>query len=200
MTSIDPTQDSTQTNCNDIDTKPVDIDLNSPQKYRKTIEKLIQESYVFRNFSPDVIIGNMNKGNISVSKYPNGSFIILEESLNCDLFFVLMKGKLGIYKGDKQINTVSRVSAIGEIGFINPDFGRTATVKAEEDSYVMLFSKGFVNDLPNEYKEQFYKNLCTDMAYKIMMINDKIHKWSGEKGKDECIKTQNEIKELIGNI
>jgi len=59
-----PTIDPIQTNCDNNSAKivnPINIELDSPQKYRKTIEKLIQESYVFRNFSPDVIINNMSK-------------------------------------------------------------------------------------------------------------------------------------------
>ncbi len=172
------------------------IDKNSFEKYRKIIEKLIRESYVFRNFSADIIIDNMVKWNILISKHPKWSCVIEEGSINCELFFVLLTWKLWIYKNNEQIATIEKVSVIWEIWFINPDFWRVATVKTLEDSSTMLLSQEFINNLPRENQTQFYKNLCIDMSQKIMKVNDALYNkyWWG------CHKKQAEIKEIVNVI
>ncbi|MCK9272463.1 cyclic nucleotide-binding domain-containing protein [Candidatus Gracilibacteria bacterium] len=168
------------------------------------IFKLIEKSYFFKGLDNKIIISAIKKKRINIIELKKGIEIINESDHNCDVFYVLLRGKLGIYRGKNKhkhkICIIDKISVIGEIGFINPEIKRTATVITEEKSFLMRFDRVFIDNLSENDQLKIYKNFAREISSKVMMSTEIIHNYlKGGNGGDIKVTEdiENKIKDLV---
>ncbi len=87
-----------------------------------------------------------------LTTYKNGQTIFLEGDDSHDLY-ILVSGKLGIFKGNTEITHISEPGSIfGEMSFILRST-RTASVKAENDVQALCIPENQISTIINDYPE-----------------------------------------------
>ncbi|EKD66849.1 MAG: hypothetical protein ACD_49C00008G0013 [uncultured bacterium (gcode 4)] len=140
------------------------------------ILKLIEKSYFFKWLDNRIIISAIKKWRIKIVELKKWIEIINEDDHNCDVFYVLLRWKLGIFRGKNKhkhkICDIDKISVIGEIGFINPELKRTATVITEEKSFLMRFDRVFIDNLSEKDQLKIYKNFAKEISSKVIIANE----------------------------
>lgn len=168
------------------------------------IFKLIEKSYFFKWLDNKIIISAIKKKRINIIELKKWIEIINESDHNCDVFYVLLRWKLWIYRGKNKhkhkICIIDKISVIWEIGFINPEIKRTATVITEEKSFLMRFDRVFIDNLSENDQLKIYKNFAREISSKVMMSTEIIHnylKWWNWWDIKVTEDIENKIKDLV---
>ncbi|MGD8778680.1 MAG: cyclic nucleotide-binding domain-containing protein [Ignavibacteria bacterium] len=107
---------------------------------------------------------------MSNTKYCKKDEILAYEGEESKSLFVLVKGCLGVFKGDLKITEFSdKGTVVGEIGVIL-NKPRTATIKALEESYVVTISSN-IDALIIEYPE-ITKKILRTLANRLTNITE----------------------------
>jgi len=168
------------------------------------ILKLIEKSYFFKWLDNRIIISAIKKKRINIVELKKWTEIINENDHNCDVFYVLLRWKLGIFRGKNKhkhkICDIDKISVIWEIGFINPELKRTATVVTEEKSFLMRFDRVFIDNLSEKDQLKIYKNFAREISWKVMLSTEIIHnhrKWWNWWDVTVTEDIENKIKDLV---
>lgn len=168
------------------------------------IFKLIEKSYFFKWLDIKIIISAIKKWRIKIVELKKWIEIINENDHNCDVFYVLLRWKLWIFrwknKHKHKICDIDKISVIGEIGFINPELKRTATVVTEEKSFLMRFDRVFIDNLSERDQLKIYKNFAREISSKVMVSTEIIHnhrKWWNWWDTNVTEDIENKIKDLV---
>ncbi len=88
----------------------------------------------------------------SGKRYFNPGDIILREGDKTDGWYVLLSGKVGVFKSDLTVAEISKIgTVIGELGFLL-NIPRTATLIAQEPT-ILLHIRVSLDELIKEYPE-----------------------------------------------
>lgn len=111
---------------------------------------------------PSVIIGKY------VIRYEKGSIIFNEGDPGNEMFSVL-KGKVAIRKGEKDIAVIPQGKSFGGLSFLLSS-PRAATAVALEDVELVTLDNENINNLMNEFPE-FVVEMLREMALRLRMTN-----------------------------
>lgn len=92
--------------------------------------------------------------------------VIREWDKDCTNFYLFLKWKLWIYKGDKFVANVDKLSVVWEMWFLWAE-RRTASVRATETSYLFPLDRNFVNALPANDRAILMENIWKELARKL---------------------------------
>ncbi len=103
-----------------------------------------------------------------IVRYEKGSVIFREADESSEMYGVL-KGSVGIMKGDKEIAVIGRGKYFGEMSFLLSQ-PRSATAVAREDTELIAISDRTIGTLMNEYPE-FIIEMLREMATRLRETN-----------------------------
>lgn len=127
-------------------------ELGSGTKFHDTLCIMLENSYLFKNFSRaeiEQLVYYMHG-----YKAPKGTTLFREGERNSYLI-VITKGKASVLKDDgtgqsKEIATVLKGATLGEMSIID-DFPHSATVVTLEDSEIALISKSNLENITTKH-------------------------------------------------
>ena len=106
--------------------------------------------------------------------------IIMEEGERDDAFYILMHGKVSIWRNDEIIATVAPPNFLGEVGFIVGD-PRVATVTAADDHVVAMKITSFhFNSLNSHIRECIKDKIIEGLVLRLNQTIDAARKGSTE--------------------
>jgi len=92
--------------------------------------------------------------------------VISEWDKDCTNFYLFLKWKLWIYKGNKFVTNVDKLSVVWEMWFLWAN-RRTASVRAIETSYLLPLNRSFTNMLPHKDRAELMENIGKELARKL---------------------------------
>lgn len=102
-------------------------------------------------------------------KFSQGS-VLINEGETASTMFILLSGKLGVFKGDMKISEFNEKGVIvGEMSSLLSE-KRTATIKALEDCLVMELKAG-IDELLSDYPE-IAKKIMINLAQRLKKTTD----------------------------
>lgn len=124
--------------------------------------------------------------------------ILAHEGDNDSIIFILIKGTIGIFKGDVEITRFTeKGTIIGEMSMILKS-PRTATIKAIEDSYIATIS-GTLEQIVNHFPD-VASNIITNLAERLMNttegycnVSEKLVEISDEDFSDKDLRIKENI-------
>ena len=134
-----------------------------------------------------------------MTTFKNGQTLFLEGDDSHDLY-ILVSGKLGIFKGNTEITHVSEPGSIfGEMSFILRST-RTASVKAENDVQALCIPENQISTIINDYPE-IAQEITSILAQRLDETSRAVYglKEAIEKLPDAVIMTDAEGKILTWN-
>jgi len=171
-------------------------DQNSidPALLQEAYNKLLcSEVFSGEEFSKEFLEAQFanKKGGLSVISILPGETIILEWDSDCSSFYIFVRWKFSVFVGNKRIaETNMGMEVIGEVGFIDPDNKRIATVIAEwelwtnERNVMIRIDQSFIEKTLHTYplkQLRIYRNLAREMAEKLDATNKLIHTVKNDK-------------------
>lgn len=152
------------------------IEIN--KDFLTIIEKITKASNTFKWLDTQKITEWIINKKIRIFSLLPWEILIDELNDDCSLMYLLLRWKIGVYKGSKKLVIINTLTIIWEIGFTNPDLWRTATVKSLEESYFMEISKTFIDSLELSDQILMWKNLNMELSEKLSNMNSKIAEWA----------------------
>ena len=106
--------------------------------------------------------------------------LIIRENTYERAFYILVKGKMGVFKtgaGDKDVplTTLSAGDCFGEMALVS-DIRRTANVKALEESYILRVEPEIISTSNVFLQLKFYKRFCEIMVARLDLANRQVAK------------------------
>ena len=102
---------------------------------------------------------------------PKGTLIIREGEIE-DTFYVLIKGRLRVFKAGKTLQYLESGEVFGEIGSLLYE-QRSAHVIAVEDSYIFQFCERTLRLLPSPILYKIMKYMYKVVATRLLNLNRK---------------------------
>lgn len=133
--------------------------------------KLTSNSYLFKGLNERIILEWLRSFKIEMVKFKPGLKIINENDTDCRFFYLLLKGNVWVYKNNKKICDITKISLIGELGFINHKIKRTATVLTHDESYLMRFNQNFIDSLDLSDQIKIYQNISEEIVGRLEQSN-----------------------------
>lgn len=133
--------------------------------FDEILTKLMEKTTFFHGLAKEIVFQSLQK----IREVPTGVVLIEENSRGCDFFYLLLKGRLGVYEGDIKIAEISGTQIFWEIGFFNGK--RIATVQTEEKSYVAKITREFIEGLDPKVQAVFFQNIASELSTKISTSN-----------------------------
>lgn len=146
---------------------------------KSIISKLISNSYLFKWLDEKIILNWLKNYKIELLQFKAGFKIINECDSDCRFFYLLLKWNVWVYKKNKKICEITKMSLIGELWFINPTIKRTATVLTHEDTFLMRFNQSFIDWLDLNDQVKIYKNISEEIVGRLENSN-KIIVWKDD--------------------
>jgi len=109
-------------------------------------------------------------------KIRQGETIIYERALSDGFFYIVVNGKVNIFKNDLKINQLSGTFLIGEISLIKQIKGenirRTATVVADQDTILIKVNMDYITKFNKELSLSFHKSIIIQMKERLINTNE----------------------------
>lgn len=136
---------------------------------------LLNAPMLFKNFSSEDLRDFLKLGHPQMHK--KGDVIITEDSLEIDTAFLIVSGKVSIWKDEIHLAVLSEGDFLGET-FLFGKGSRTASVTANEDAIVLKFIRSEVLDYFRQKPERVFKlfimNIIEIQQKKISGMNVKL--------------------------
>jgi CRP-like cAMP-binding protein len=136
---------------------------------------LLQAPLLFRNFSSEDLRDFLKIGQPLMFKKED--LIIDEVSSETDTAFLIVSGKVSVWKDEIHLASLSDGDFIGET-FLFSKGGRTASVSAQEDTTLLKFKRSVVLDYFRSKPERLFKlfimNIIEIQQRKISGMNVKL--------------------------
>jgi CRP-like cAMP-binding protein len=147
----------------------------NPQMQEGINKILLQSPLLFRNFSSEDLRDFLNIGQPLMFKKED--LIIDEVSSETDTAFLIISGKVSVWKDEIHLASLSEGDFIGET-FLFSKGGRTASVSAQEDTILIKFKRSIVLDYFRSKPERLFKlfimNIIEIQQRKISGMNVKL--------------------------
>ncbi|MEW5723751.1 MAG: serine/threonine-protein kinase [Thermodesulfobacteriota bacterium] len=117
----------------------------------------------FHNFTKDQVRELVTASNIVW--FRRGTIIITEGEVD-DTFFVILSGKVKVFKDDRLLAIIKAGECFGEMAFISNQ-ARVATVKADTDCSLMKISSTLLNRSPESVQLLFFQNFAKTLARRL---------------------------------
>jgi len=136
---------------------------------------LLQAPLLFRNFSSEDLRDFLKIGQPLI--YKKEDLIIDEATRETDPAFLIISGVVSVWKDEIHLATLSNGDFIGET-FLFSKGGRTASVSAMEDTFLLEFKRAVVLDYFRSKPERLFKlfimNIIEIQQRKISSMNMKL--------------------------
>jgi len=101
----------------------------------------------------------------SIIKFPKGRVMVAEGDID-DSFFIILSGRAGVKKGDRNIASIGRGECFGEMSYLS-GAARAATVIAETDCILMKISATLLDKSPESIQLIFLKNFAMTLLRRL---------------------------------
>lgn len=134
-------------------------------------DKITWKTGIFYWLDKTVLLTKLRDHKIGILESEPWKVIIPEGKWDCEYFFLLLKGSLGVYKNDNWITDIEELSVVWEMWFLWESW-RTATVIAKDRCYLLPLDRAFLESLPQEEQTKIYRNLTIELIRKLVAMND----------------------------
>ncbi len=134
----------------------------------KDVINLVHNIPFFHNFSRDQLAELIT--DTTILKVRKGRVIVEEGDID-DTFYVLLSGKVGIFKGGEQIAAIAMGECFGEMACICGQ-ARSASVVARTDCILMKISATLIDRSPESIQLLFFRNFATTLVHRLSDQDD----------------------------
>ncbi len=138
---------------------------------KKEIEQHIITSRLLQGLTDDEVKNILEQG--LIARFLKDEVIFYQDSIGSQVYLVL-NGSIGIYQDNKEIAKLGEGEIVGEMALLTKQ-PRSATAKALEDSYMLIFSETtFEKLLTKKVAIRLLLNILNILCERLKVTNQSI--------------------------